>query len=455
MTATDSELAPGLANLTPDADERDQYIPYRKSDLIERLLASGDLDKETAESFGHFCHLLASIFHFEYFEKLENLKEAYYYFNPELEQGPALSASDTDHLYAQLLGEFVEVLRGANFVEVTADEISEAHDQQGLIRVKVKADMEEFRAVRFFRRGRHKETRSTKGFMGLFRKEHEIEVYDNVVLLVAAQPAAVDTDSGRHGLRPGSVLLKYFRNIPRADLTMLFPNVRVVMSTFDKAMLVGPALAGGIPILMNLLPALTVLFVVVAFYLGIAGSVEDDDLKRALAAMSGLAALGGFLMRQWVKYERMSLKYQKEITDNVYYRNVNNNSGIFDYIIGAAEEQETKEAFLAYYFLLVKGPASQDALDELVETWLKGQFDADIDFEVADGVAKLERFKLIERHADGRLSVVSLSAALARLDQLWDGYFHFNNAQQVGLTASGGNAHTTNPDYKAAASVSA
>ena len=67
--------------------------------------------------------------------------------------------------------------------------------------------------------------------------------------------------------------------------------------------------------------------------------------------MSGLVALGGFVMRQWLKYQRQSLKYQQELTDNIYFRNLNNNAGMFDYIIGAAEEQECKEAFLAYYFL--------------------------------------------------------------------------------------------------------
>ena len=89
------------------------------------------------------------------------------------------------------------------------------------------------------------------------------------------------------------------------------------------------------------------------------------QLKSALAAVSGLIALGGFIMRQWVKYQRQSLKYQKELTDNVYYRNVNNNAGIFDTLIGEAEEQECKEAFLAYHFLLA-APRSQDALDAAI-----------------------------------------------------------------------------------------
>ena len=65
------------------------------------------------------------------------------------------------------------------------------------------------------------------------------------------------------------MLIKYFRNIASADLNALFPNVRVVMSTFDKLLLAVPALAGGIPILLNLWSTVTVLFLVVGFYLGI------------------------------------------------------------------------------------------------------------------------------------------------------------------------------------------
>jgi hypothetical protein len=39
--------------------------------------------------------------------------------------------------------------------------------------------------------------------------------------------------------------------------------------------------------------------------------VEGNEVKKDFAAMSGLAALGGFIMRQWMNYERRSLKYQK------------------------------------------------------------------------------------------------------------------------------------------------
>jgi hypothetical protein len=152
-------------------------------------------------------------------------------------------------------------------------------------------------------------------------------------------------------------------------------------------------------------------------------------MTTALAAMSGLVALGGFVMRQWVKYQRQSLKYQQVLTDNVYYRNINNNSGIFDYIIGAAEEQECKEAFLAYYFLSTAASTpTQEELDARIEAWLKDKFSFDIDFEVDDALAKLDRLGLLRRDGE-RLSVPAPEAALARLDYIWDNYFQFNVAE--------------------------
>jgi hypothetical protein len=48
----------------------------------------------------------------------------------------------------------------------------------------------------------------------------------------------------------------------------------------------------------------------------VVGVVEGDEVKKDFAAMSGLAALGGFVMRQWMNYERRSLKYRASGLDN-------------------------------------------------------------------------------------------------------------------------------------------
>ncbi len=118
-------------------------------------------------------------------------------------------------------------------------------------------------------------------------------------------------------------------------------------------------------------------------------TIRSDGFPQATTVNYIYAALGALIMRQHLKHERLSLKFQKQVSDHVYFRNISNNSGIFDYIVGAAEEQECKGAFLAYYFLLVAStPPDQEALDRRIEEWLSMTFGVDINFEVDDALAK-------------------------------------------------------------------
>jgi hypothetical protein len=294
--------------------------------------------------------------------------------------------------------------------------------------------MEEFREVRFFRRGHRFETVTVKRWFGLRKQQVETEIFDDVILFVAIKTLAEFASKRqrerllRRNIRPGSVIIKYFRNIAKADLNALYPNARVVMTTFDKLFLTVPAVAGAIPILLNLSSTIAVLFLVIGFYLGMSAKIEDSHMATAFAALSGLVALGGFIARQWFKYKTRALEHQMEVTDKVYFRNINNNAGIFDTIIGAAEDQECKEAFLAYYFLITSpAPPTQEQLDERIERWLLETFGVDIDFEVDDALGKLDRLGLLKRDGE-RLSVPQPDQTLERLDYIWDNYFQYNKA---------------------------
>ena len=415
------------------ADERDHFIPVRKSDIVSALTKSGLLiGPNQHEKFRQLCRLLGAIFHYEYFELLEKLRDDYYYFNPEVPLDPKRDPQAIEEARIELLEIVEKVLKGANYVEVPLSEIEQAHEEH-VLNVKVETTMEHYHQVRFFRRGRHKERVDIRKWFGLRQNFIEAWVFDNVVLMVTIKlPSEIKSkrrlkDLQKSQLRAGSILIKYFRHIASTDLHMLFPKVRVVMSLYDKLTIAVPALAGGIPLIANLLPTLTVLFLVAGFYLGLTSPVEHEQVVRAFAAFSGLAALGALIMRQRLKYERLSLKYQKQISDHVYFRNISNNAGIFDYIVGAAEEQECKEAFLAYYFLLVAGSApDQETLDARIEEWLSTTFDVDIDFEVDDALAKLQRFGLLKRDGE-KLSVQPLDEALIVLDRIWDQFFLFAN----------------------------
>jgi Protein of unknown function (DUF3754) len=412
------------------AGGRDQFIPVRKNDIIDALVKQGAFASDAERGrFRRLCRMLASIYHYEYFALLERLRHDYYYFSPEIAPHAAMDRESIERSYADLVQSLDTALKDANFVELAQRDIADAHRRRTVLRVEIKAPLDDFREVRFYRRGRHTEQFEVAEWFGLRRHKVEAEVYDDVVLLVAMKSQAEIASQRelrtleRRKIRPGSVLLKYFRNIATSDLNALFPNVRVIMSNLDKLLLGVPAIAGGIPILLNLYATITVLFLVIGFYLGFSAAVEDKDMKTALAALSGLVALGSFIVRQWVKYQRQSLKYQTELTENIYYRNINNNAGIFDYVIGAAEEQECKEAFLAYHFLHASSaPPTADQIEGRIEAWLRETFGVDLDFAVDGALVKLERLGLLKRDGE-RLAVPPLDGALAQLRRVWDDFF--------------------------------
>jgi uncharacterized protein DUF3754 len=410
-------------------ERQDRFIPLRKSDIVAGLVVAGSLDAAGQAALRQFARMLGAIFHYRYFEELDRLREAYFCFDPEVDPSACAPAGDLEAAYRTLNEEFVRVLTEANFIEITHDEIVRAFAEHALVRVKLKAPVGDYRDVRMFRRGRHPETIDVPTWFGLRKRPLEIEVYDDVVMMVATKPdgttpvapqkPSVGGKRGKQKIRGGAVLFKYFRHIARGDLEALFPNVRVVMSLFDQFTLGVPAVVGGVPILLKLASTLTVLFVVAGFYLGLNGTIRDNDTEQALAALSGLFALGAFLLRQWGNFHRQSLIHQKQLTDNIYYRNVNNNSGIFNYIISEAEEQDWKEALLAYYGLLTAAaPLTREALLARIEDLLARGFGVSSGFALDEALAQLKGLDLLYE-TGGTLSVPPLPEALTRLESNW------------------------------------
>ena len=412
-----------------ESQRHDQFIPVRKEDLFSALIKQGDLaDPGERELFWRFARTLRTICHYEYSETLDRLRDDYYYFSPEVAGHAAADRAKSDCAYDDLIRSLDEVLKDANFEELPHEDVADAHRKR-TVPVAVKAEHDDFREVRFYKRGRHVERFEVAEWFGWRRRQVEIEVFDDIVLVVAMKSQA--EIGSRRELRnlkrrkiiPGSVLLKYFRNIACGDLYALFPNARVVMTNFDKAFLGAPAIAGGIPILIKLYATISVLFVVAGIYFGGSGSVADADMKAALAALMGIVALGGFAVRQWLKYQHQTLKYHMELTENIYFRNVNNNAGIFDYLIATAEDQETKEAAIAYHFIR-KAEAAPTATEiaRRVETWLADNFAVNVDFKIADALETLNRFGLVRNEGE-QLFVPPLEPAIAQLHQVWNNFF--------------------------------
>jgi hypothetical protein len=196
------------------------------------------------------------------------------------------------------------------------------------------------------------------------------------------------------------------------------------MKTIDKIIIAVPAAVSGIIVLVTKLGAsLLLIGSVISFWLGF----KDEDVQikpqHLIALGAGLATLGGFLFRQINKYKNRKIRFMKALSDNLYFKNLDNNMGVFYHLIDAAEEEEIKEAVLAYYFLLTANEKlTKKELDRRIESWLAEKWDCHIDFEIGDAVTKLERLKLIRVEA-GHLHCLPLNDAKRQLDSIWDNLF--------------------------------
>ncbi len=403
---------------TPPDRARGRYMPVRKAELLAAALADPELDAEARAGLEALGKRLALLFHVDFFGPRERLKDLYIRFNPDQPgDNPIPPLPEARAGFFEALD---TALTAANFERMGPDDLAPEPDARGRVRAKVAVPQEVFEEVRFYGRGRRAREFTLTSFFGLRKEVVRAAVWDHVVLAVSLRQEIPPRLRRQSRLRPGALYLKLFRDIPQADLGTLYPNARVVMRLQDKLILGVPAVAGGIPILLNILPALSVLLVVIGAYLGIAGTVEEDQSKQALAALSGLGALIGFVGRQWIKYERQKFKYQKQVAENAYFNNLNNNAAFFDYLIGASEDSEVKEAFMAYYMLLRAGEAlDRETLDARIEAWLSERFAVDVDFEIDDALAKLTRFRLVAVEADGRIAARPLPDALEGADRAW------------------------------------
>ena len=99
---------------------------------------------------------------------------------------------------------------------------------------------------------------------------------------------------------------------------------------------------------------------------------DHVDLGK-LAAEAGLVVGAGvaiylFIGRQLMRYRFKKIQFLQALTDNLFFRNLDNNAGTIHRILDDALEEEVKEAILAYRFLLDR-PATEAELDTRVESW--------------------------------------------------------------------------------------
>jgi hypothetical protein len=397
------------------------FIPFRKRDIVEMLLREGQLDAQEKEQFRQFCELLQSVFHFDYHRTLEDLKDAYAPLNPDRDtRKPTGIGQESSTQFAE---QMASLLERANYTKLTDADLHRAFEEDSLFKLRLYVDFDDFEEVLLFTRGEHRKTEPYRRFFGLQSREVTFINFDRVVVYIKFK---ADTALNKRPDRVGITMLKLFQNVPKADIEMLFPNTQLGMRLIDKLIIGVPAIAGGIVALSTKVGAsLLLLGALMGYWLGL--SAEPVELTRAvaLALIAGIAGLGSFIWKQFSNFRNRKLRFLQSLTENLYFKNLDNNAGVFHRLVDDAEEEECKEAILAYYFLLGDAQSrDRHELDRQIEAWFQKNWDCQLDFDIGDAVEKLERLDLLK--AGNGLKAQPLDAACHLLDQRWDNYFPGN-----------------------------
>ncbi len=271
----------------------------------------------------------------------------------------------------------------------------------------------------FYQRGANERTTTLKTWFGLRRRAVSFINYERVLVYVRFRDAAHFAHRDI-SFTPGGAMLKLFQNVPKADLEMLFPNTEVRMKLIDKLFIGIPAAASGIIMLTTKLGGtLLLLFALVSFWAGLRQEPVTLDQATLAALASGGAALGAYLWKQFSSFKNRKIRFMKTLADNLYFKNLDNNTGVLTYLIDNAEEADFKETLLGYTWLLANGPADADTLRQGVNHWINAQH---FDFDVADSLNKLVNLKLVTTSGD-QYQAVDPATAFTQLDQRWDSLF--------------------------------
>jgi hypothetical protein len=175
-------------------------------------------------------------------------------------------------------------------------------------------------------------------------------------------------------LEAGSTIIKLFQDVPRADLEMLFPNAQVRMRRIDKLLIGVPALVSGIIVVVTkLIAALIPVVLLLAFWFGVrkeTGPARPGPARRARRRPGGR---GRFPVRQFNTFKNRKIQFMKSLSENLYFRNLDNDAGV-------------------------------------------------------------RRLRLVDDDAQGRLTAVTLDEAKRRLDETWDDLFTYHASSRADAT---------------------
>lgn len=394
-----------------DHIDREHYIPLRVSDLIAFLtdgkgtkVESPPLSQSEAEDFQRLSLLVTQYYHLFFNAQLQRMKDAFAPFDPDAET-VSLADLQTEQRTAaieRLFRDTHSILERANYVHLTRHEIEQIMQGASDWGLEMDVSWEVFERIEVYYRGDTIGKRTRRKWWKLWRREElDVPEFNRLILILKLKKhkrLRSDTDTE-------NIFIKLFKDMPKNDLEMVLPGTRVRLSRIDKGLIFYPLVMGCSIVMYAVLNSI---FEFRNFLSGIFSVALTWSLAVAFA---------GYAYRSYYAYTVKKTAYSLQLTESLYFQSLDSNAGVFFRIFDEAEEQETREVLLAYFYLWQhggeKGLTSKE-LDDLIEKDIEQKLKLKIDFEIMDALIKLERHTLVERD-DTRFRAVPLDQAITRM----------------------------------------
>lgn len=388
--------------------DREHFIPLRVTDLIDALSRGPRLTKADALRFRRFAQAARRHVHADYLDQLLRLKNAYAPFDPDADtlQLHEPTAAERSKRLRDLFDTVNHLLAKANYIRLTRDELKQVIQGASDWGVDMDVCWDAFDQLEVYIRGIGHGLRTRRRWYKLFRREVvTVPTFGRVV--VALKQRTHHRLSGDADTQ--SVFLKLFKDIPRMDIEMLLPATRVKMPLLDRCRL-GGSVTSSLGYAGWKLSSLSIT--------GLSGAVFSGSLLGLVALYSPLALLIGYGYSTYASFQSQQQTYQLQLTQSLYYQNLDNNAGVLYRLLDEAEEQELREVLLAYFDLWQFAGDdgwTAEQLDDHIEQELERTLDAKVDFEIEDALAKLTQTGAVARVGD-RYTARPIDEATARLD---------------------------------------
>jgi hypothetical protein len=414
----------------PEAQRgRERFIPVTRFALLDRLTTPASWPPGQAQHARRFFRYLDHWRRQQYNAQLHSLEETYEPFSPDsdLLMTRTFTPEERSVMKQRVIEGMSTILEQANYVRIDHHDVETILTSESAYGLDLFVDLDAFEEVLLFYRGASTKRNHRRRWQKFYLKEDfDIPIFQRLFVLFKMKPfearvrEVMQAEKLNHreaekvarrknaGMPPNvqenNIYMKLFKNIPRSDLEMVFPNTEVRFRFFDKLRL-GATASGGLGI-------------------GAVGAAGKIALlaTNPIAAVGALFGFGGIAFRQAVNFLNQKQRYMVIMAQNLYFHSMADNRGVMLKLAARAAEEDIKEEMLLYSVLAKEHARRQDIpdIDAAIEQYLASSFGVSVDFDIPDALSRLIADGVVTERPDGTLITMPPNEAALHIDRKWD-----------------------------------